>query len=937
MVRDGAKSARSRSNSTATKSSSASQSLPKNAVDANKEATKEANKEETVKKMSRKKNSAAKAKERKGRKSISSSRPKSVGSEKKEKVPKRNGKSKKRTSTKTKERARSTSSSPAKSDIPAKKEKMDKKTEKKKRAKSVVKKKARKSLSRLDRKSTSRKRSASPPPKKKRAQSRSISSKSRKKSSSTRRPSPLARDKSLSPRSKKSVPNAVAGRTKSASLSPAAYRRTTKRKKSPPAKARRSKSASASKSRSRSRSNKRTRNTRARTPTPDARSRAQNKKRVQSASRRRTNTRSGRSPKHSYSRRHSYRRNERNNRSYRRGRYASRSRGRGRRGADNRRDRSRRRSRTRSRSRSRSRSRTRSRSRSRRHKSSRSRSRSHATQKKRNDKRHNSERRSTSSSHGRSKKAVPAVVSTASPVKKRPTRTARSASSSDSGSAKSLSTGGKNNKKEAKRLESVSSEQSSDREIVPMMTPEERLAAALRHIETQGEMFVRTLADACETGEVLVRAIEQAGGTTWESGEFVLGYMPKVAKNDGLGGPDSTVPTILVLGTTNGDDDDDQEAEATKEKEGEASTVAHFAENEDTGEMMGTGLPGKAFVLAWIHAANAFWASDDKVGGPPVNVKFVLAKNGRRYNSALSGAAATVVLEEKEFFKGVDVVIGRGASWLSEEPTIYLGNRGLRTFEVTICAEGGLTTPRNGVEENDIQERKPLAPLGIEHAGAVVEPLAELVDLINAFKDSRSVTSGIEASVINPPSLDEYKSQVKVQVRGSTAEDALKNRTVRPAVCFHNISAQPCGPFEIPLSACARLSLVSTEWAEDGNALRLLQNLYSGHHTLKVKELQNCRPWGSASASSQFVHKLKDAVTSILPVQLSKIHVAIDGTPSASIMSSFLNNLNPMPALSLPMSYRASKESVLTVMGYLDYTKILATFIDRVGDKKIIL
>jgi len=377
----------------------------------------------------------------------------------------------------------------------------------------------------------------------------------------------------------------------------------------------------------------------------------------------------------------------------------------------------------------------------------------------------------------------------------------------------------------------------------------------------------------------LTEEIESAGGAVrLVEGEapVILATVPATLAED--------VPTILVLGNYDVDS-------AMAEKE--------FELREEEGILMGPGCAAKAPLLAWINAAQCFHEVDQKPA--PVNLKFLFS-GGNSLEEVLQKEVQT-----GKFLDRIDLIVGSGASWL-HDPTIFIGARGATTFEVSISASA---------DE---------APLLMEHAGAVIEPLAELLDLVNSFKVAKTASGSHELSQQNPPSADAYRSQVSMSVKSETAEDILADKS-GAAVCIHSFTAQECNDFEIPRRATVRFTVLSTK-ENDGNA-ELIKNLYSGNHKFEVKTISSCPPWGTTPLSSPYFAKLKKAMESFHSVAP---HVAIDGAAHPMI-APLAKKLSRTPAFSLPICLRKSKEDAVSKDSYVEFSKILVNFIEQVGKK----
>lgn len=432
----------------------------------------------------------------------------------------------------------------------------------------------------------------------------------------------------------------------------------------------------------------------------------------------------------------------------------------------------------------------------------------------------------------------------------------------------------------------------------PPVDPEVRQKRFVDYMEKQEVDALMKLKDAVKLKSIaergsegmekmtsfLTEEIEAAGGSVRlvdGDAPVILATVPAKLADD--------VPTILVVGNYD---------------VGSTAAEKEFELQEEEGILMGPGCATKAPLLAWINAAQCFFEVDQKPA--PVNLKFLFS-GGNSLEEVMQKEA-----QAGKFLDRIDLIVGTETSWL-HNPTIFIGARGATTYEVSIAASA-----------ND-------SPLSMEHAGSVTEPLAELLDLVNSFKVSTTSSSGntecIGSLIQNPPSVETYRSQVNMSVKSDSAEEILADKS-RSAVCFHSISAQECSEFEIPRSAAAKFTVLSTK-ENDGNAERLLKNLYSGKHQFEVRELSSCPPWGNTPVSSPYFTKLKKAIESFHSVAP---HVAVDGAPHP-LIAPLAKKLSRTPAFSLPICLRKSKEDAVPKDCYVDFTKILVNFIEQVGKK----
>ncbi|KAJ9577990.1 hypothetical protein L9F63_025147 [Diploptera punctata] len=208
---------------------------------------------------------------------------------------------------------------------------------------------------------------------------------------------------------------------------------------------------------------------------------------------------------------------------------------------------------------------------------------------------------------------------------------------------------------------------------------------------------------------------------------------------------------------------------------------------EKDGKLYGRGaVDNKGPMMCWINAIEAYQATKTEL---PVNIKFIIEG---MHEVGSEGLGRLMLTKKKTFLKDIDFVCINDTSWAGmKKPSVSYGTRGLLYFSVSV--EGLSKDLHSG-----------------EYGGAVVEPLADLIFLMNSLQDhnGRIQVPRIHDDVLQVTPEEErvYKSvtldveEMRREVGANKLahkEDKVRllmHRWRFPSISYHGIEGAYSGP-----------------------------------------------------------------------------------------------------------------------------------------------
>ncbi|KAJ9588321.1 hypothetical protein L9F63_018319 [Diploptera punctata] len=241
---------------------------------------------------------------------------------------------------------------------------------------------------------------------------------------------------------------------------------------------------------------------------------------------------------------------------------------------------------------------------------------------------------------------------------------------------------------------------------------------------------------------------------------------------------------------------------------------------EKDGKLYGRGaVDNKGPMMCWINAIEAYQATKTEL---PVNIKFIIEG---MHEVGSEGLGRLMLTKKKTFLKDIDFVCINDTSWAGmKKPSVSYGTRGLLYFSVSV--EGLSKDLHSG-----------------EYGGAVVEPLADLIFLMNSLQDhnGRIQVPRIHDDVLQVTPEEErvYKSvtldveEMRREVGANKLahkEDKVRllmHRWRFPSISYHGIEGAYSGPGGksiIPAKVVGKFSV------------RLVQHMQTERATMKITE-----------------------------------------------------------------------------------------------------
>uniref|UniRef100_A0A8C4TKN9 Carnosine dipeptidase 1 n=1 Tax=Erpetoichthys calabaricus TaxID=27687 RepID=A0A8C4TKN9_ERPCA len=299
-------------------------------------------------------------------------------------------------------------------------------------------------------------------------------------------------------------------------------------------------------------------------------------------------------------------------------------------------------------------------------------------------------------------------------------------------------------------------------------------------------------------------------------------------------GSDASKPTVCVYGHV--------DVQPALKEDGWSTDPYNLTEID--GKLYGRGASdNKAPVLAWLHAVEAYLAVHKEL---PVNVKYFIEGMEEVGSTGLDEMVEKL---KDSFFGDVDYIIVSDCGWLSTKPAVTYGTRGNCYFLAEV--KGPKLDLHSGV-----------------YGGTVIEPMTDLIGLLDALIDARGriLIPGINEAVAplteeekkmyeeTEFDLEKYKNKIGVErLMYDTKVDILSHRWRYPTLSIHGIE----GAFSasgtktvIPARVVAKFSIrqvpnmdpkiVETQVTDYLNSMFALRN---SPNTLKISMVIGAKPW----------------------------------------------------------------------------------------------
>ncbi|XP_051879929.1 cytosolic non-specific dipeptidase-like [Pristis pectinata] len=206
---------------------------------------------------------------------------------------------------------------------------------------------------------------------------------------------------------------------------------------------------------------------------------------------------------------------------------------------------------------------------------------------------------------------------------------------------------------------------------------------------------------------------------------------------------------------------------------------------ERNGKLYGRGASDdKGPVLAWLHAIEAVQALKQEL---PVNLKFIFEAMEESGSKGLEK-----ILSEKNatYFSNVDYIVISDSGWLSSNPALTYGTRGLCYFLVEVqCAKQDLHSGLyGGVVHEAMTDLIALLDSLVNSTGHILIPDID-EDVVPLTNEEHLLYKTIE---FNP---EGFKDNIgATRLRHETKEDLLLHRWRFPSLSIHGIEGAFSGP-----------------------------------------------------------------------------------------------------------------------------------------------
>ncbi|KAM8717233.1 hypothetical protein ACLKA7_004007 [Drosophila subpalustris] len=250
---------------------------------------------------------------------------------------------------------------------------------------------------------------------------------------------------------------------------------------------------------------------------------------------------------------------------------------------------------------------------------------------------------------------------------------------------------------------------------------------------------------------------------------------------------------------------------------GETDPWTHppFQLTEVEDKLFGLGLTGsKGPTMAWIQALDA-WIS--RIGDLPVNTKLII--DSTRLSS--TETLRKLIDSRKDFFKSVDLLIGRTNLWIAEKlPMLTTSHSGYVYFELEIkTKDKDRTKLRNSMDSNTNSKANC-------ECLSYRDPMSELCLLLNTLTDTKNgiAVEGLKRHVLPVTQADwdifcqaEVGVQEYKETTGATSlpheqsqPEFLRNRWCMPSLTVHSVDqnhAVSHRDFNKPIRCVSRFSV----------------------------------------------------------------------------------------------------------------------------------